>query len=56
MSAIRPKINRKLATVRENALAGQVDEAAAMSRSVAKVGRITVNPETKYSFECQYCA
>lgn len=49
MSAIRPKISRNEATVKEKALAGHVDDAAGMSRSLAKMGMMTVNPETKYS-------
>jgi hypothetical protein len=53
MSASRPKIKRNEATVNENALAGHVDDAAGMLRSLAKVGKITVNPETKYSYSGQ---
>jgi len=49
MSANLPKIRRKEATVNENALAGHVEEAAGICKSVARVGRMTVNPETKYS-------
>ena len=49
MSAARPKINRKLATVKENALAGHVEDAAGIFKSLVKVGRMTVKPETKYS-------
>jgi hypothetical protein len=45
ISASRPKIRRKDARVRENALAGHVVPAAEMLRSVARVGRMTVNPE-----------
>jgi hypothetical protein len=50
MSASRPKIKRNDATVKEKALAGHVDEAAGMCKSLARVGRMTVNPETKYSY------
>jgi hypothetical protein len=49
MSANLPKIRRKEATVKEKALAGHVDDAAGMCKSSDKVGRMTVNPETKYS-------
>jgi hypothetical protein len=50
MSASRPKIKRNDATLKENALAGQVVDAAGMYSSVVKVGRMTVKPETKYSY------
>lgn len=49
MSASRAKTRRKDATVSENALAGHVDDAAGIFSLVTRVGRITVNPETKYS-------
>jgi hypothetical protein len=49
MSATRPKIRRKLARAREKALAGHVEADVGMSRSLVRVGKITVNPETKYS-------
>jgi len=51
MSAALPKIKRKLATVSEKALAGHVDDAAGMSRSLTSVGRMTVKPDTKYSYQ-----
>jgi hypothetical protein len=51
MSAKRPNINRKEATTRENALAGHVADAAGISRLVVSVGRITVKPDTKYSWK-----
>jgi len=51
MSAVRPKMRRKLATVKEKALAGHVEDAAGILRSLVRVGRMTVNPETKYSFQ-----
>jgi hypothetical protein len=49
MSAHLPKMSRKAATVNEKALAGHVVDAAGISRLFARVGRMTVNPETKYS-------
>jgi hypothetical protein len=49
MSPNRPKIKRKLATVNEKALAGHVDDAAGISKSLVSVGRMTVKPDTKYS-------
>lgn len=49
MSAALPKTRRKDAAVKEKALAGHVDEAAGMLKSEASVGKMTVNPETKYS-------
>ena len=51
MSAALPKIRRKLATVSEKALAGHVDDAAGISRSLTRVGRMTVKPDTKYSYQ-----
>ena len=50
MSASRAKTIRNEATVNENALAGHVEDAAGMCSLVTRVGRITVNPETKYSY------
>ena len=55
MSAVRPKIKRKLATVKEKALAGHVDDAAGMFKSLVKVGKMTVKPETKYSYRVSVC-
>jgi len=49
MSAVRPKVRRKLATVNEKALAGHVNDVAGILRSCTSVGRITVKPDTKYS-------
>ena len=53
MSASRAKTRRNDATVNEKALAGHVDDAAGIWSFVARVGRITVNPETKYSYFSQ---
>jgi hypothetical protein len=50
MSARRAKTMRNEATVSEKALAGHVDEAAGICSLVTRVGRMTVNPETKYSY------
>ena len=50
MSATRPKINKKLASVNEKAEAGHVEEVLEISNSFARVGRTTIKPETKYSY------
>ena len=49
MPAIRPEGKRNADTTRENAFAGQVLVAGGMLRSFATVGKMTLNPETKYS-------
>jgi hypothetical protein len=50
MSAKRPKKSRKQDTTREKALAGHVCEADGMCNSLARVGIMTLKPETKYSY------
>jgi hypothetical protein len=50
ISASRPKINRNDPLVKEKALAGHVSDADGILRSLITVGRMTLNPETKYSY------
>ena len=49
ISARRPKGSRNAAETKAKALAGQTAEACGIERSLTRVGRMTLKPETKYS-------
>jgi len=50
MSAKRPKKRRELPAVSAKTLAGHIAEASGISSSRESVGRMTLNPEIKYSW------
>ena len=49
ISARRPKGRKNAAETRAKALAGQTAEDCGIERSLIKVGKMTLKPETKYS-------